>query len=192
MSARALRTFLDQTPRGELQRWYDGMRVVASAVISRLRQRSDYELPEPPEVVDETVHRILDSRVHYVWDEKGSLDEFFIRCMGTTANGLRSAERRNAIRKVDLDKDPTTIEHRSPVAPVQLDVVLEAQFPKAAEGLLSHRVIGKRRAYTENLPRFARLKSTTSEIAEEIGITELTVKEYRKRLRSDLKRRDDD
>lgn len=186
-----LRKMLDPSRGADRVAWHDRQLLVARYLVNGFRGRfreQDLVLPDPEDLIDETVTRILE--VHssrYVWDgtDPPDFDKFFARCMSTTINSAYSNGRSQRKKIAALFREARTVAPR----PAELNAGVEDTFtlkdsgPVLAATIATANLGSPMRAYLARLPHHAALKSTLAEIAADLNVKPETVHSYRKRLR---------
>lgn len=178
-------------PHKERVKWYTVQILLARSLIKGILLKAKagnagrpFFVPEPEELVSETIVRVLDQKKRYQWDglSPETFDEFFAGCIRTTADYFWSKARGHRNQNVLLRQSivpPTVAEladakHRN----------LEDRDSKAAlaAAIAKTRIRGVTLRYAQNLPSYVEQGSATLEIAADLGVEKSTVPSIRARL----------
>jgi hypothetical protein len=151
---------------------------------------------------DQTALELLIRRVkerhyrheNYVWDGTHSFDLFFARCLTRTLHSLRDAERRQRAGNSALDPEVNLflgtphLDGREMVERLDDNMAKNQSKQVLATAIAETRMSGKIKDYADRLPDYATHKSTTNEIAQDLGIKPSSIDPYRKRIGRLLKK----
>jgi DNA-directed RNA polymerase specialized sigma24 family protein len=179
-----------ELPPAFFKKWYLQQLVIASFLRAGLNKRfarnnlettSPAELPEPTEIVADTIRRILEEYSdQYIWDGSIHFNNFFARCLRTTCSSLRDAERRHRDGRAIVARHMLQI---SCVPPEQDDYVANRQYaPALAAAIATTSMTGAGVDYAKKLDVYATEKWSLDEIADDLGVNKSSVDSLRRRL----------
>jgi hypothetical protein len=151
---------------------------------------------------DQTARELLIRRVkerhyrheNYVCDGTCSFALFFARCLTRTLHSLRDTERRQRAGNQGLDPEVNLflgtphLDGRETVERLDDDMATDQSKQVLATAIAETRMSGRIKDYADRLPNYATHKSTTNEIAEDLGVKPGSIAPYRKRISRLLKK----
>ncbi|WP_330085262.1 hypothetical protein [Methylocystis iwaonis] len=184
-----LMRYRSKPERKQWDTWYKHKVIIAEAMRNKLlkvRHARKHELPEPEEVVHETIKRILDHDKNFIWDKNVEFEYFFAKCMKCALYDLQNRERKFSRRSNNI----AAINKLTPLPPT-LEESIECRnrkmyFEDAQKALDSAiadtNIRGNIKKYASNMKIYAENKLLTPEIAAEIGVSPNSIDPYRQRL----------
>jgi hypothetical protein len=197
MSADQLRKFLDETPKAAFAAWFlDTISKARRALAVEFKKggRSNPYLLDPDtpfEVVGETMVRIAQGRLGYVWSGEGPFEFFFDVCVVKTVRFVHSRTRPDRQRTASMD--PAVLERVVPtrhhVPPDQLAIAGAALFQKTLATIMASSKLnpsGATAKYMHRIDHYVAGSLSKAEICDDLGIKPETLGSVRVRARREF------